>query len=163
MCLLRFSLDYYTRFKNNAYLWGDTQDKGIMRCYYHPHKHAVAQCVDCHKGLCYRCANRYQIPICKECNRKRKSENVVHYMTPLVICMVLFAIGLSLNFMGAEPIMSGYVLMSIFGGWKALNQFLPTILVWINPSSIWLIGFSGAWLSRIFMYIFKSCLRVKFY
>lgn len=39
-----------------------------MNCYYHPQEPAVAQCVDCHKGLCQRCASKYEIPICDDCN-----------------------------------------------------------------------------------------------
>ena len=115
-----------------------------MRCYYHPHKHAVAQCIDCHKGLCYHCAHKYQIPICEDCNRNRRSADMSHYLMPIVVCVILFAIGYGLNFMSSEPVMSGYVLMSIYGGWKALNQLLPIILVWINLSSIfWYLVFKA--------------------
>lgn len=43
-----------------------------MNCYNHPARPAVAQCVDCHKGLCSSCARKYTIPICDECNNKMR-------------------------------------------------------------------------------------------
>lgn len=107
-----------------------------MNCYYHPHRPAVAQCVDCHKGLCYHCAHKYTYPICKECNSKRKSENIVHFLTPLVICGVLYYIGCQIKDYGPSPELNGYLLMCVYGGWKAINQFLPMVLVWLNLESI---------------------------
>ena len=107
-----------------------------MNCYYHPFDPAVAPCVDCGKGLCYRCAHKYTIPICDECNQKRKSKSTASYLTPLIACAMLFVMGYLLDFMQGEPVLCGYLCMSIYGGWKALDRFLPIVLVWLNLESI---------------------------
>lgn len=38
-----------------------------MKCYYHPDRDAVAQCVECHKGLCIECARKWNPPHCDGC------------------------------------------------------------------------------------------------
>ncbi|MGM9763088.1 MAG: hypothetical protein ACI3ZQ_03600 [Candidatus Cryptobacteroides sp.] len=107
-----------------------------MNCYFHPTKPAVAQCVDCHKGLCSTCAHKYDIPICDDCNRKRKINNVAHYITPFIICIVLFAIGHNVEIFGPDQVFGAYMLMCAYGGWKAINQFFPMIFVWFNMRSV---------------------------
>lgn len=130
---LQTRLDYCAaRFKLNKY--SDFGDK--MNCYYHPSRKAVAQCPDCHKGLCYKCAHKYNIPLCDECNNKRKSNYISNYLGPIVVCLILFITGCCMKFMGPDPLLNGYIIMSIYGGWMALNHFLPTILVWFNLSSV---------------------------
>lgn len=107
-----------------------------MNCYYHSIRPAVAQCVDCHKGLCRSCAHKYTIPICDECNNKRRRSNIAHYIKPFVFCIILFAIGYNLEIMGPDRFFGAYMLMCVYGGWKAINQFAPVIFVWFNVESI---------------------------
>ena len=42
-----------------------------MNCYNHTDQPAVATCIDCGKGLCSECSNKYNIFICDSCNLKR--------------------------------------------------------------------------------------------
>lgn len=107
-----------------------------MNCYYHSIRPAVVQCVDCHKGLCRSCAHKYTIPICDECNNKRRRSNIAYYIKPFVFCIILFAIGYNLEIMGPDRFFGAYMLMCVYGGWKAINQFAPVIFVWINVESI---------------------------
>lgn len=107
-----------------------------MNCYYHPTRPAVAQCVDCHKGLCRSCAHKYTIPICDECNNKRRGDNLAHYIKPFIICVILFVIGYNLEIFGPDQAFGAYMLMCAYGGWKAINQFAPMIFVWFTFEAI---------------------------
>ena len=80
-----------------------------MKCFYHPLEQAVAQCADCHKGLCWRCAHRYKIPICPECNNKRIYANLREYLKSLIICTLLYVIGYNLEVLGPDKQMGAYV------------------------------------------------------
>ena len=42
-----------------------------MNCYNHIDQPAVGTCIDCGKGLCSECSNKYTIFICDSCNLKR--------------------------------------------------------------------------------------------
>lgn len=107
-----------------------------MNCYNHPARPAVAQCVDCHKGLCTSCARKYTIPICDECNNKRRGANLTHYVKPLICCLILFIIGYNLEIMGPDRFFGAYMLMCAYGGWKAINQFFPMIFVWFSLGAV---------------------------
>lgn len=107
-----------------------------MNCFNHPTRPAVAQCVDCHKGLCNECAHKYTIPICDECNNKRRGGNVAHFLKPFIVCAILFAVGYNLEVFGSDEFMGGYMLMCAYGGWKAINQFAPMIFVWLDMRSV---------------------------
>lgn len=110
-----------------------------MNCYNHPSRPAVAQCVDCHKGLCVSCAQKYTISICDECNDKRRSKNLSYYIKQFVICIILFIIGYNLDIFGSDRFFGAYMLMCAYGGWKAINQFFPTIFVWFNVNALLLL------------------------
>lgn len=107
-----------------------------MNCFYHPSEPAVAQCIDCGKGLCHSCATTYQTPICTNCNKKRSRNGMIEYVKPLLICAVLFAIGCNLDIMEPDRISGGYMFMSIYAGWKFINQFIPNIFIWFNIQAI---------------------------
>lgn len=107
-----------------------------MNCYFHPIRPAVAQCIDCHKGLCSSCAHRYTIPICDECNNKRRKENIVHYIKPFIFCIILFVIGYNVEILGQDQGFGAYMLMCAYGGWKAINQFAPMIFIWFTFNAL---------------------------
>lgn len=107
-----------------------------MNCYYHPTRPAVAQCVDCHKGLCRACAHKYTIPKCDECNNKRRGDNLAHYIKPFIICIILFVIGYNIEIFGPDHGFGAYMLMCAYGGWKAINQFAPMIFVWFRLEAV---------------------------
>ena len=107
-----------------------------MKCFYHTTEQAVAQCIDCGKGLCASCASKYELPICDSCNKKRKSIEIVQYIKPLIICAILYIIGTNLDFMGPTSAFNGYMVMSIYAGWKVIDQFIPNLFVWFNLKAI---------------------------
>ena len=107
-----------------------------MNCYFHPVRPAVAQCIDCHKGLCRSCAHKYTIPICDECNNKRRRENIVYYIKPFIFCIILFIIGYNVEIFGPDQGLGAYMLMCAYGGWKAINQFAPMIFIWFTFNAL---------------------------
>ena len=38
-----------------------------MKCYYHPERDAVVQCVECSMGLCSECTGKWNPPTCDGC------------------------------------------------------------------------------------------------
>lgn len=108
-----------------------------MNCYYHPSRPAVAQCPDCGKGLCYECANRYQRPICKDCNDRRGRTGLFAYIKPLIVLLFLFIVGcvIGRNF-GDSPVIMGYLFTCIYGEWSIVNQFLSNIFISLDIHSI---------------------------
>ncbi len=42
-----------------------------MKCYYHPDRDAVGQCVDCGKFLCVECTGKYKPVLCDDCYNDR--------------------------------------------------------------------------------------------
>ena len=110
-----------------------------MRCYYHPHRYAVAQCPDCGKGLCKECASKYQRPICKSCNEKRGRNDLKNYSKPLFVCTIMFAIGCLIgSSMGEDAIIMGYLFTCIYGGWSIVGMFFQNIFVSLDAHSIFM-------------------------
>lgn len=107
-----------------------------MNCYYHPTEYAVAQCLDCKKALCHSCASQYKEPICNSCNRKRKIAGCVSYIKPILVCLILFVIGYNVDILGQDNAMGGYMCMSIYAGWKIIDQFLPNLFIWFNIQAL---------------------------
>ena len=107
-----------------------------MNCYYHPMRPAVAQCLDCHKGLYQDCAHKYDIPICDTCNNKRRSDNLAHYIKPIFICCILYFVGWNIDILGPDRMLGAYMLMCAYGGWKFINQFVPFIFIWFNIEAV---------------------------
>lgn len=110
-----------------------------MNCYYHPDRPAVAQCPDCGKGLCHECANRYERPICPDCNNKRSKDDVVSYLRPIAGIAILFIIGCLFGiWLGEPPVLMGYLFTCIYGGWSIVTRFLSNIFVSLNMHSLFL-------------------------
>lgn len=103
-----------------------------MNCYFHSNQHAVAQCVDCCKGLCQQCASKYSIPICDDCNKKRRINERISYIKPLVVCLILYIIGYHLEIMGPDRAFDAYMLMCAYAGWKFINRFCPSVFMWFS-------------------------------
>jgi len=113
-----------------------------MNCFNHPIHAAVAQCVDCRKGLCPECASIYKITICKECNEKRRRKSVRSHALLLCAYTILFILGYKWNFIATANypdthILSGYVLMSIFSGYQFVNAIAPFKMV-SGSDTLWL-------------------------
>lgn len=129
-----------------------------MNCYFHPSVPAIAQCTDCHKGLCQSCAAKYSLPICDACNNRRKRRETITYTKPLIVCAILYAVGYNLEIMGSDPIFGGYMVMSTYAGWKIINQFLPSLFIWFNIQTIF-----WYYLIRIALSMFIGALATPFY
>lgn len=129
-----------------------------MNCYFHPSGPAVAQCVDCHKGLCRDCVSKYTLPICDACNMRRKRSEVVRYAKPLVICLVLYIIGYNIGILGPDRTLGAYLVISVYTGWKIINQFLPNIFIWFSFRAIF-----WYYLIRIVVSVFIGILVSPFY
>lgn len=105
-----------------------------MNCINHPSEGAVAQCVDCGKGLCSQCAADQKISLCIPCHQARNRKAVIGSALFLVVYAVLFAIGYKSNFMSSKGtpdarLLSGYTLMAIVSGWQFLNSIIRWRLI----------------------------------
>lgn len=129
-----------------------------MNCYYHPTRPAVAQCVDCHKGLCRSCAQKYTFPICEECNNKRRGDNLSHYIRPFIFCIILFIAGYNIEIFAPNQGFGAYMLMCTYGGWKAVNQFAPMTFVWFTFEAIF-----GHFLIKLAISIFLGFFIIPVY
>lgn len=121
-----------------------------MNCYYHPSTTIVATCQDCKKGLCKSCSDKFNIPICTTCNRKRVSAEMSEILTNFAWMIGIAIAGLWLchSFIIKElHVQQGgqltkvffyiflfYSFVAIVVGWKTLNRltsnyflFLPLI------------------------------------
>lgn len=121
-----------------------------MNCFNHPSIVAVAQCIDCGKGLCAACAKKYTITICSDCNDYRRNQSLSIQIRRLLISLGIFIAGyLLLGQVNGEPFLCGYVAASVFYGWGFVNCHLPAFV---------LIG-SWAFILVVFVIkLFLSCL-----
>ena len=100
-----------------------------MNCINHPSEVAVAQCVDCSKGLCTECAAGQKTPLCASCRQARSRKAITASALFLGVYTTLFIIGYKLNFMSSKgtpdaQLLSGYTLMAIVSGWQFLNSII---------------------------------------
>lgn len=107
-----------------------------MNCYYHPTRPAVAQCPDCGKGLCYSCASKYRMPICTDCNKARGKNEMLAYLRPIIVCVIMFFIGCLIGGGSENPVFIGYIFTCIYGGWSIVNMFFSNIFVTLDFHSI---------------------------
>ena len=104
-----------------------------MNCYNHQTEVAVAQCMDCSRGLCSYCSTSYSISVCKSCGskriRKEKWSIIKKWLLTFVLGLgVMFILGIFLFTPGAEnkfryfgyPMLF-YISCGIVTGWKALS------------------------------------------
>ena len=122
-----------------------------MNCFNHPSLTAVAQCLDCGKGLCVECASAYKETICTNCVKARRRKSITAYTLLLSFYALLFILGYRWDFMAVlhgsdAQIWSGYILMSIFTGYQFVNAIAPFKMT------------SGDAASWNFYYIFKFIL-----
>ncbi|WP_244832863.1 hypothetical protein [Alloprevotella tannerae] len=100
-----------------------------MNCSKHPNEPAVAQCVDCGRGMCLQCAGTQNPPLCEDCRKKHQSEDFGRSVLYVIGYTVLFFIGYKSNFMSTksspdEHWLSGYFLMAMVSGWQFLNAVI---------------------------------------
>ena len=144
-----------------------------MNCFDHPEEVAVANCVDCNKGLCNYCAHKYDFPICSQCNLQR-----VKYEKKQIIKDLFLIIGIgtllflflksSDSFYGTlnttSAIVVFYLCYSVVAGWKFLNRITPQVFLFL-PIIGWIIyfilKFMGAWIVGPFVLPFRLYKDIK--
>ena len=124
-----------------------------MNCYNHTTEPAVAQCLDCGKGLCGACASLYRIPLCTSCNKSRIASEKVSILKELLLT---FGLGILLGVLFVKEIDGGhsyplihyifsytffiYIFSGIVPGWRTLTRITPAIFLFL-PLIGWLIYF----------------------
>jgi len=124
-----------------------------MNCYNHQTQPAVAQCIDCGKGLCGTCASSYLTPLCTPCNKSRISSEKGGIIKEMVLT---FGVGILLAILFVRWMDAGhsyplshkiisytvftYVFSGIIPGWKTLTRITPNIFLFL-PIIGWVLFF----------------------
>lgn len=122
-----------------------------MKCYKHYDRDVVSQCLDCGKGLCPECTDRWSFPVCDNCAQSRAGADKNSVRKQVLFMMVLFVLGFWYIFTStlAEEsfgvsliagVVAGYMFASIPCGWGFLNRITPNIFLFL-PLFGWLIYF----------------------
>ena len=136
-----------------------------MKCYYHPERDAVAECVECSKGLCNECADKRNPPTCDGCGVSEydvavyKLKKIKKFAVIGLICGILGAVALiaglnsaSLSIDGGGavvlyvmiglwvPLVCTYALACIPVGWEKLNKLTSRLFLFL-PIVGWIIYF----------------------
>ena len=122
-----------------------------MNCYHHEKEEAVAQCRNCGKFLCRRCASLYNMPLCAECARteqealredlKKRIGIGVAIGIVTLIGQFISGIGNGNGSMLLKAIPIAYIAGSIPFGWRALSSITPKVFLYL-PILGWLIYFA---------------------
>jgi hypothetical protein len=112
-----------------------------MKCYKHYEMDAVSQCNDCSKSLCPQCSDKFDFPICENCNLLRIKNDRALLIKNSVFMIVLFVFGFSLSEGDIlAGLMSGYFFAGIPWGWSALNRITPNVFLFL-PLNGWIFYF----------------------
>ena len=123
-----------------------------MNCYNHIDLPAVATCIDCGKGLCSECSNKYTILICDSCSLKRLYTEKLSIATRWGISIAIAVLFTLLNFEILPKDFLIYLIMlpsmiicvfiisiSIQYGWRALNSVMPPVSFVVSFFISWLL------------------------
>ena len=123
-----------------------------MNCYNHIDLPAVATCIDCGKGLCSECSNKYTILICDSCRLKRLYTEKSSIATRWGISIAIAVLFTLLNFEILPKDFLIYLIMlpsmiicvfiisiSIQYGWRALNSVMPPVSFVVSFFISWLL------------------------
>lgn len=124
-----------------------------MKCYYHPSRDAVAQCVQCSKGLCMECAQKWEPPHCDSCGTdirvyaKRRMLIIKAFgvggFLGSIFCALLCAgvddTSSALAYLLLIPILT-YESAALPAGWWKLSNFTSRFFLFL-PIIGWLIYF----------------------
>ena len=123
-----------------------------MNCYNHIDLPAVATCIDCGKGLCSECSNKYTILICDSCSLKRLYTEKSSIATRWGISIAIAVLFTLLNFEILPKDFLIYLIMlpsmiicvfiisiSIQYGWRALNSVMPPVSFVVSFFIGWLL------------------------
>lgn len=82
----------------------------------------------------------------------------VPYIKPIVICAILYVVGYNVELFGPDNATGGYMCMSIYAGWKIIDQFLPNLFIWFNIQALF-----WYYLIRIAVAMFIGAIATPFY
>lgn len=113
-----------------------------MKCYKHYEMDAVSTCVDCSKALCPTCSEKFNFPICDNCNLARINSERSVFTKNIAIMIVMFILGFLFNIESGffTAILFGYFFAGVPWGWSALNKITPNIFLFM-PLIGWVIYF----------------------
>lgn len=122
-----------------------------MKCFYHPDRDAVGQCVECGKGLCSECAGKWNPPHCENCGGNVVSEAIAHLV--VIVLFALAGIAYTVWAMRGAPaasrtifelilsgILTAYFVAAIPAGWWKLGKITSGFFLSL-PIFGWLIYF----------------------
>jgi len=89
---------------------------------------------------------------------QRKVSESIPYIKPIVICSILYAIGYNIELFGSDNTMGGYMCMSIYAGWKIIDQFIPNLFVFFNIQAVF-----WYYLIRVAISMFIGAIATPFY
>lgn len=115
-----------------------------MNCHNHIVQPAVAQCMDCSRGLCSECVSAYSIPICATCNSKRINAERNRIVKELLLTFVLGSTlayffyqwtngghSFPLLYNIISYIIPFYIFSGIVPGWKTLTRITPAVFLFL--------------------------------
>ena len=126
-----------------------------MKCFYHPDRDAVGQCVECSRGLCSECAGKWEPPHCDNCAGNAVSSAKFSAISRLVILILFGLAGMVYAFwaMWTSPtasknifgliivgILNAYWVAAIPAGWWKLDKITSGFFLFL-PVLGWLIYF----------------------
>ena len=113
-----------------------------MKCHKHYEMDAVSTCVDCSKALCPTCSEKFEFPICDNCNLARINSDRSLFIKNIAIMIIMFIIGfisyLDSGFFAA--LLFGYFFAGVPWGWSVLNRITPNVFLFM-PVIGWVIYF----------------------
>lgn len=125
-----------------------------MNCHKHTKQAAVSQCVDCGRGLCPLCTDRFSFPICDGCNLKRLGNDKKILIGNTILMVILFVLGLQFAHSKKEgfwdTLITAYALASLPWGWAFLTRITPRMFLFLSLFG-WIVYF-------VFKFILASIL-----
>jgi hypothetical protein len=115
-----------------------------MNCHKHNSQNAVAQCVDCGRGLCPSCTERFSFPVCDGCNLKRLGNDKKVLIRNVLLMAVIFFAGFQFAHSQREDfwdtLMTAYALAGLPWGWSFLTRITPQMFLFM-PLFGWVVYF----------------------
>lgn len=134
-----------------------------MKCYKHGERDATSQCLDCGRALCQECTNRYEQPICDNCNLKRIGNYKKVILRNSILTIIFFVFGFyyyrSMAQNVATSIIGGYIFAGIPWGWSFLSRITPEVFLFL-PLIGWIFYFIIKLTLAIFVGLFVTPFKI---
>lgn len=132
-----------------------------MKCSNHYERDVVSQCVECGKGLCPECTNKYNVPLCDHCALVRINANKNLLVKNSILMIGLFILGFFANESTSfiEKIIFAYFVAGIPWGWSILTNITPSMFLFL-PWIGWLIYFAVKLIIAMFIGMFVTPYKI---